>query len=74
MDNNDEVVGRINLDEVSVDDRRRLVVTCLRGQPFGFTWKDVRDLHDVADNDYDMPGWLHGLADRIEALLPPETT
>ncbi len=47
---------------------------CLHGQPFGFTRADVRELRRTS-------GWevgevardrLHSLADRIEALLPPE--
>ena len=44
-----------------------LAALCLYGEPFGFTREDVRILRAAACID-DMVG----LADRIEALLPPE--
>jgi hypothetical protein len=43
---------------------------CLHGQPFGFTWEDVRLLERLrgrTDEDEDAIGHL---TDRIEALLP----
>lgn len=51
-----------------------LAALCLHGQPFGFTREDVEMLRKEANR------WSHGdagaavetLADRIEALLPPE--
>ncbi len=50
----------------------------LEGQPFGFTREDVKELRGVAE-DYEHRGLtpcpfdtLNDLADRIEALLPPE--
>jgi hypothetical protein len=49
----------------------RVAAVCLYGQPFGFTREDVRMLRNVQGiaNDYDD---FNELADRIEALLPPE--
>ncbi len=42
---------------------------CLHGQPFGFTWADVEMLRGFsATYDYEE------LADRIQALLPPQST
>lgn len=53
----------------------------LHGQPFGFTWKDVALLRRRADREEEelaMHGargtsQLRSLADRIAALLSPET-
>ena len=55
---------------------------CLRGQPFGFTWEDVKLLIDAAnvyelgytdEGGVDRPNReLRDLADRIGSLLPPE--
>lgn len=54
---------------------RRLAAICLFGQPFGFTRYDVAMLRRTADH-YDESGavgnWHRDLANRIEALLPPE--
>lgn len=58
---------------------------CLHGQPFGFTHADVRLLRYAADGfektdpSLVTPGWVETirrwreLADRIAALLPPES-
>lgn len=50
-----------------------LAALCLHGQPFGFTREDARTLRECVEHDKpcDIPRLLH-LADRIEALLPPE--
>jgi len=74
----DDAVWVIGADEsiyFDGDDRHALAALCLHGQPFGFTWEDVdllqeaaikgRSVTDGPDPDF----W--GLADRIEALLPP---
>ena len=53
---------------------------CLHGQPFGFTWIHVRILRSSADlveeigggHYHTEAGELRNIADRIEALLPPE--
>ena len=49
---------------------------CLHGQPFGFTWGDVRELDDAVERlcevgHVDVAAVMH-IRDRIEALLPPE--
>ncbi len=57
-----------------------LAAMALHGQPFGFTNQDVRELRgrgdeaDIGMMPGEKPGWgaLHSIADRIEALLPPE--
>lgn len=55
----------------------------LHGQPFGFTHDDVRALRDMPPVPWRYGGeggveaveaWLRDLADRIEALLPPEVS
>lgn len=60
-------------------DRHKLAALCLHGQPFGFTREDVAVLrefrqasvYEVSDDEKDA---CDDLADRIEALLPPEKT
>ena len=65
--------------------KHAVAADALHGQPFGFTWEDVRMLREAADTEVDdgfPPGAyaaplpesaaLHNLADRIAALLPPE--
>jgi hypothetical protein len=51
----------------------RVASICLYGQPFGFTREDVRacrrELNAYVEDRDEM---LRSLADRIEALLPPE--
>jgi hypothetical protein len=64
------------------EDRHRVAAVALYGQPFGFTrhdaWLVRRATQEVSDTMH--PGALRyinelrGLADRIEALLPPEKT
>ena len=68
----------------TADDKPALAAVVLHGQPFGFTWDDVDLLRGVAAKDdaeraeivhpgavHLFPSPLHGLADRIKALLPP---
>lgn len=50
----------------------QIAAGCLYGQPFGFTRYDVTLLRHAADFAQPRHPELHGLADRIEALLPPE--
>jgi hypothetical protein len=48
---------------------------CLHGQPFGFTWEDVKMLRDNVASQGPREsafGAFLNLADRIAALLPPE--
>ncbi|MGE0161357.1 MAG: hypothetical protein AB7T31_18325 [Gemmatimonadales bacterium] len=60
-----------------------LAALCLHGQPFGFTREDVRLLRQSARDERagvtadnrphpDVATAYDSLADRIEALLPPE--
>lgn len=49
-------------------DRHALAALLLYGQPFGFSREDVKHLRDRGSNCE----WCISLADRIEALLPPE--
>jgi hypothetical protein len=48
-----------------------VAAVCLHGQPFGFTREDVRELRAMSVNGFTYFG-LNSIADRIEALLPPE--
>jgi len=70
-------------DSLSVRQERRhaLAALCLHGQPWGFTRDDVQALRDMPPIPWRYGGeggveavevWLNDLADRIEALLPPE--
>lgn len=63
--------------------RQGLAAFCLYGQPFGFTREDVKVLKEVAEYETNLAyddlrhadAWVAPmllLADRIEALLPPE--
>ena len=67
--------------------RHSLAALCLDGQPFGFTHEDVeairREANQIGQPTYDIfiPGdderrraALEGIAARIAALLPKETT
>ena len=53
---------------------RGVAALALYGQPFGFTWEDVRRIRQTAHlddcMDYERADLLN-LADRIAALLPP---
>lgn len=65
--------------------RHALAALCLHGQPFGFAWKDVWELHSIAasirtesDAGLSLPvltladaETLERVASRIQALLPP---
>ena len=62
------------------DGPHALAALMLHGQPFGFTWEDVDNLHSIAIKDVPFvgdDGELHtnpeltNLADRIASLLPP---
>ena len=59
---------------LTYDQRHAMAAKCLQYMPFGFTREDVESLRTLAGND----AWwiddqeLSDLADRIEALLPPE--
>jgi hypothetical protein len=55
--------------DFQVWDRDALAALALHGQPFGFTREDVDLLRWVAEHTDHATGRL---ADRIEALLPPE--
>jgi hypothetical protein len=62
-------------------ERHKLAALALLGQPFGFSREDVEALRDLAGGTREEcdpigdPGgaMLWSLADRIAALLPPET-
>ena len=58
------------------DARHALSAFCLHNQPFGFTREDVESLR-IAAEEWEQAGdmghyWANGLANRIEALLPPK--
>lgn len=65
----------------TAEQRHALAALALHGQPFGFTRDDVDELRVVqswcsSQGDIDSPymeTWVRMLADRIEALLPPES-
>lgn len=48
--------------------RHGLAALALSGQPFGFTREDVEEIRAAGP----IGGILYSIADRIEALLPPE--
>ena len=64
--------------------RQALAALCLHEQPFGFSWEDVSKLREdaetqaIREGSYNNirpgshAGWMISLANRIEALLPPE--
>ena len=61
--------------QLDVEERQALAALCLHEQPFGFTRVDVGRLREMINGDTDAEHlWypLMDLADRIEALLPPE--
>lgn len=59
--------------------RHGIAALCLHGQPFGFTREDVKLLregivHEQAEYLPVEATRISDLADRIEALLPPDAT
>lgn len=59
---------------VNHPDLHALAALALHGQPFGFTREDVSDLLWIRGThpDIDLGERMTSLANRIEALLPPE--
>ena len=58
-----------------VENRHSMAAVCLHNQSFGFTRHDVEVLTYAVGSVYssmEMSAKLLSLADRIEALLPPE--
>ena len=70
--------GHLDTEAYCADDiRHALAALCLHDQPFGFTREDVDLVSCEAMNSQDNgnpteAGMFQSLADRIEALLPPE--
>jgi len=60
--------------ELDAADRHALAALCLHDQPFGFTREDVEFLRDMASEWASEEYEYLNLADRIDALLPPEET
>ena len=69
--------------QVTTGTEQAVAALCLHGQPFGFTREDVELLHQAAgdaesearpypDGCAEARAPFDNLADRIEALLPPE--
>lgn len=56
----------------SPEERHAMAAFCLDAQPFGFTRKDVLQLHELSKGKTPLALALRDIADRIEALLPPE--
>ena len=59
------------------EDCHKVAALCLHNQPFGFHREDVANIRDALIFKYREPDderneQLESLADRIEALLPPE--
>lgn len=64
---------------IAIDRLHALAALCLHNQPFGFTREDVEMLRKIAEwtpgyswSDVDSKYSVQSLANRIEALLPPE--
>lgn len=67
------VRGMVVLD-LPDDHRRGAAAVALYNEPYGFTHADVRGLRMLAAAHIGIfEGSLNKLADRIEALLPPDT-
>lgn len=58
-------------EDCEVSNRHALAALCLHDQPFGFTSYDVVMLRQVACCPHHKEA-CESIADRIEALLPPE--
>lgn len=74
-----DVSGVVDIVVSGPNDRHRLAAIMLYGQPFGFTREDVgflrstiRHFEEAGPASYGREEELRSLADRIEALLPPE--
>ena len=62
-------------EELNAEQRLALAALCLHGQPFGFTREDLKGLRRLMQREgprIHLYGSVTTLADRIEALLPPE--
>ena len=68
----DRVVTRVQVE--TADERHALAALALHGQPFGFTRADVDALRNLCADLHPYCQPFHSLADRIAALLPPEST
>ncbi len=70
--------GRFSGDNyMTYDQRHEMAAKCLQYMPFGFTRDDVRELRETAESSVpsfsvDERNAVLSIADRIEALLPPE--
>lgn len=69
--------------ELDVSTLHGIAALCLHETPYGFTWEDVDALMDAAVRDEEVVGMMggrdyrskwRGLAERVEALLPPRET
>lgn len=72
-------VGSSIVTTVANEGRHALAALCLHGQPYGFTWDDVRAIRKycgsgISREPEPVPGAeaVWEIADRIAALLPPE--
>lgn len=69
------------VDKTHPDDRKRIAAACLAGQAFGFTQENINELEHAAEliegefgkAEPEVVVALRSIADRIAALLPPET-
>ena len=65
-------------DEQRPEERHTLAAIALYGQPFGFSHEDAESLREAASflrrvgNSVGWANKLDSIADRIQALLPPE--
>ena len=63
--------------EFGTEDRQAIAARALYGESFGFTRADVALLRVLADRDGETGAYtrstIRELADRIAALLPPDT-
>lgn len=71
---------------LTVEDKHGMAAHCLHDQPFGFTWEDVEHHRRLAGECGNSDGfsidllsqmeilsaWHLSMADRIQALLPPQ--
>ncbi len=71
-DGGEVVLDRSRPGVTTPEDRHALAAFCLDGQPFGFTREDAELVRIASGEVSDRYRRLQGLAERIEALLPPE--